>query len=61
MEGRLNNIIDMLSIVDKDEVSFRIDFARGKYKMPTTLKEGIKLAKRIRKYGNNQGNFRGRE
>jgi hypothetical protein len=58
--GRLSNIIDMLSFVTEDEVSFRIDFAKGKYKMPKTLKDGIKLAKRIRKYGNNEDNVRGR-
>ena len=50
---RLDNIIQMLSLVQNEEqTNERIWTAKGKYKMPKNFKDGYKLAKRNRKYGN---------
>jgi hypothetical protein len=52
---RIRTIIDMLSLMDKDRsYTENIDVAMGKYKMPKTFKEGLRLVKRQRKYGNNK-------
>lgn len=42
-------IIELLSMNDFYGVSENIDISKGKYKYPTTLKEGLKKIKRITK------------
>ncbi len=52
MTNRLKRMIDLLTIVEDEPTSWRIELAKGKYAMPKTIKAAIKMGKRIKKYGN---------
>lgn len=56
--NRLGGIIDMLGLVTEEQTNWRIELAKGKYKLPRTFKAGIKLGKRIRKYGKDNDKLR---
>lgn len=43
----IKTIIDLLNLDDLYNISDEIDFAKGKYKYPQTLKEAKLLLKRI--------------
>ena len=43
----IKNIIDLLNLDDFYGAGEEISFAKGKYKYPTTMKEGKELLKRI--------------
>ena len=45
----IERIIQMLSLSEFYGVSENIDIAKGKYKIPTTIKEAVKSNKRWRK------------
>jgi hypothetical protein len=45
----IKNILNMLQLDDWHGISENIDFAKGKYKKPNTIKEAIKSLKRWRK------------
>lgn len=51
----IDNIIKMLKITDYYGVSNNIEIAKGRHKIPTTVKEALKQAKReiIFKYRGN--------
>lgn len=42
----IKNILDLLSLDNYYGVSETIDIAKGKYKKPDTIKEGVKQIKR---------------
>jgi hypothetical protein len=53
--SNIKNLIDMLGFIDENQTNENVLIAKGKYKMPRSIRGMYKVQKRHLKYRNNGG------